>query len=635
MSRILTSRGTININIPPGAKTNADGEYYMICPICASGRLPEHQTQKLLAINLKKPDLPWRCNHCGEAGYIVEELAISQMNIKPVAREFQFNPIPEAMQQWFWNERRIGKETLDHFKISMSQEMMMIQKAPEDHIEWKGKWINRACINFKYFRNDILINVKFRDKQKNFKLVSGASLILFNIDSIKNSKECLIVEGEPDCMAYYEAGYKTVVSVPNGATVTKEEKENYETTGIMTIRSLANMEYIDLCWEDLEHIEHFIIGTDDDAAGIKLRQELARRLGFEKCSYIKYSEWFKTDKTPCKDGNEVLYHNDRNALLSTLSITYDFPIEGVNTADKYLDVLMKNFKNGRERGLPTGYFSMEAFFNWMRGWLTVINGYPTMGKTTFLLNLIAITTVLYEWKWGLYSPENYPVENIIDTLAEIFVGKSSDIEFHGRMTEEEYRKVIVEHIKKYIYFVDREEGYSPEDLREIKKQMIKRYGIVGFLTDPWSTLNHPNVANIDRYLETQLNAETRLATKYSIVNLIAHHPPTPKDKSKVGPPTSFDLIGGQIWFNKAFALLSIHKQSSNIDDLLVDIFVQKIKEHKLAGHPTDSTHYITLKYERRTNRFLERHNITDETSPFDTFPIKNFSEYYQSKLDGF
>ena len=258
-----------------------------------------------------------------------------------------------------------------------------------------------------------------------------------------------------------------------------------------------------------------------------------------------------------------------------------------------------------------------------------------MGKTTLLLNLIAITTVLYEWKWGIYSPENYPVENIIDTLAEIFVGKSSDIEFHGRMTEEEYKNVIVEHIKKYFFFVDREEGYTPEELREIKKQMIQRHGIVGFFTDPWTTLNHPDTQNISMYLEKQLNAETRLATKYSLVNLISHHPPTPKNTAGLKPPTSFDLIGGQIWFNKVFALGCIHRQSNNIDDLLADVFIHKIKEHKLAGNPTDAAHYITLKYERRTNRFLERHNITDENSPFDTYPIKNFAEYYQSKLEGF
>jgi twinkle protein len=637
MSRIVTyNKGSIPFSVPSGTP-NEKGEIATVCPSCSADRKPEHQKEKVFSVNVKRSPMPWRCNHCGEMGYVLDDHVLKAMAVKPVARSFNFLPIGEKVLKWFKQERGISKATLDHFRISTSQETMMMRRTNAETEQYKGKALSRMCINFKYIMDGVLVNVKFRDQNKNFKLVSGADLVFYNIDSIKESKQCLIVEGEPDCLSYHEAGYTTVISVPNGATITADEIRSYKETGIMTTKSLLNMEYMDLCLPHLEHIEQFIIGTDDDPAGVKLRMELARRLGFDRCTFIKYSDWKKPDGTPCKDGNEILVALGPSALLSTLLSPNDFPLMGVNEVRAYSDVLLKNFRDGKEKGLTTGYKSFDPHFKWMRSWLTVFNGYPTQGKTSLVLNLIAISTVLYGWKWGIYSPENYPAENLIDTMAEILLGNTSDKDFGGRASEEEFMGVITNHLQKHIFIVDNENGYTPEELRELKLRMVKKYGIVGFLTDPWLALNHvyKGSNSIDTYIEHQLNAEIRLTTKYTLINVITHHPPTPKDKRKIEAPTAFDLVGGQIWWNKVFALLCIHKVNQTMDNTLANIFVHKMKEQKRAGHPTDDMHAIILNYQRRTNRFLEREVITDENSPFTRYPIEDYGSYSQVKLDGF
>jgi hypothetical protein len=53
----------------------------------------------------------------------------------------------------------------------------------------------RNVICFNYFREGQLINVKYRDGEKNFKLVKDAEKIFYNLDGIKGQKEIYIVEG--------------------------------------------------------------------------------------------------------------------------------------------------------------------------------------------------------------------------------------------------------------------------------------------------------------------------------------------------------------------------------------------------------------------------------------------------------
>ena len=52
--------------------------------------------------------------------------------------------------------------------------------------------MNVNTIQFNYFRDGELINVKYRDGKKRMKLFKDGELIFYNIDSIKNAKEVYI-----------------------------------------------------------------------------------------------------------------------------------------------------------------------------------------------------------------------------------------------------------------------------------------------------------------------------------------------------------------------------------------------------------------------------------------------------------
>ena len=190
----------------------------------------------------------------------------------------QFIEPSTKVQEWF-KTRGISKNTLNEIKVSEGPEYM-----PQT-----GKLEN--AIHFNYYIGDTLVNIKYRDGRKNFKLYKGAEKVFYNINSIVGFEYCVIVEGEMDVLSFHEAGITNVISVPNGATLNSN-----------------NLDYLDNCIDYFNDKEKIIIAVDQDDAGQALQQELIRRLGAEVCYIAAFDD--------CKDANEyLLKHGKQKALL--------------------------------------------------------------------------------------------------------------------------------------------------------------------------------------------------------------------------------------------------------------------------------------------------------------------------------
>jgi len=634
--KITNNLQTHNISLPITAP-GGNGEYYMICPFCSHTRKPGHEKIKILAVNMKKKDMPWRCNRCGEAGYVYTDEDIAHKPVKPLLSFPKWREPEQKHYEWL-SKRKLNKDTADHFKITISNENVLQLKNSDS--ENKGKWINTVCLNFPYYEDGLLINIKYRDPRKNFKLIAGASKIFYNIDSIKNHKYCIIVEGEFDCMAYHQAGLTSVVSVPNGATISKKEKEHYEETGQLKVFNPLSLEYLDLNFDKFDHLETIYLATDDDATGVKLRMELARRLGKEKCKFIRFSDYKDDKDESINDPNQLLLVKGKEILADTINKAYEFPIDNVSTAKDHIEEILSDFDHGRERGKSTGFKSLDPHFSLFPGWLYMLNGYPNEGKTTFWLNIMAVSSVLYGDKWGVYSPENYPVKNIIDTLAEILLNNTANPEFENRIRKYDYKDVILEHIQKHFFFVDNEDGYTPKALAVVKEELIKKKGITGFFTDPWSSLDHAAMEKIreDQYIAQCLNREIRLATKYSIINVISHHPPKPAEQKSgdLKPPHPYQLSGGAMWWNKSYVICCLHRINRiDYSETKVGFHVQKVKEEKVFGEKTNQNEPVIFEYLRRSNRFMERIDSSDPNSFYKQYPFKKWESKNQLTFEDF
>jgi hypothetical protein len=257
-------------------------------------------------------------------------------------------------------------------------------------------------------------------------------------------------------------------------------------------------------------------------------------------------------------------------------------------------------------------------------------------NTTFTYNIVINTAILYNWKWGMYCPENYPERRVFDSLAEVLIGNSSDMDYKARMTLKEYKSALMDFIQKHVYLIRGNKRYSPKDINNIGGEMIAKLGIVGLIKDPWNSLKHTmKNRSLDDYLEDALSDENEFATKNEIINLIVAHPPTPpRDKlSSLPCPTYFMIRGGAIWAAKGYAIYALHQRnygSYDVTDTTVEFHMQKSKDHKSIGRPTSESNPILLTYKRASNRFYE---LSNEKGGKYLNPIEQHKDIFKQQLN--
>ena len=181
------------------------GKTQGICPTCSHTRKPENKKAKCASYDWERG--LGTCHNCNTSFQLHTYKRKGNSEKVYIRPEQSLAPnMSEKVESWF-KERGISSASIRDLNVTTGEEYM-----PQT-----GKSEN--TIQFNYYMGDQLINVKYRDGRKNFKLYKGAEKIFYNINSIIGYDACVIVEGEIDVLAMHEAGVKNVISVPNGATL--------------------------------------------------------------------------------------------------------------------------------------------------------------------------------------------------------------------------------------------------------------------------------------------------------------------------------------------------------------------------------------------------------------------------------
>jgi twinkle protein len=183
---------------------------------------------------------------------------------------------------------------------------------------------------FPYMRDGELVNIKYRGEDKSFWQVKGAEKIMFGLDDIAGQREIIIVEGEMDKLALEEAGVKNVVSVPDGAPGKVKDGP------IPAPEEDRKFEYLWNCRAALDPISRIVIAADADPPGIALGEELARRLGKDRCYRVTWPEG-------CKDANDVLRNEGAAALRGCIDNAEGFPLRGLFRFSDFEDDISNYF----------------------------------------------------------------------------------------------------------------------------------------------------------------------------------------------------------------------------------------------------------------------------------------------------
>jgi len=487
-------------------------------------------------------------------------------------RDRTSRPANPKVVEWF-KTRGISQEALNDLKVTESSEFM-----PQT-----GKTEN--TINFNYWMGDQLINVKYRDGRKNFKLYKGAEKVFYNINSIIGYDNCVITEGEMDVLALHESGIKNVISVPNGATLTNN-----------------NLDYLDNCIDYFEDKERIILALDKDEPGQMLQQEFVRRLGAETCFLVDFDD--------CKDANEYLLKYGTKKLNDCILKARPYPLENVTTFKDIESEVTDFVRHGFKPGFQVGLHNFDNIFSTYTGQFITVTGIPSSGKSDFVDQMVVGYNQKYGWKAAFASPENQPTYLHAHKLMRKVWGDMPNVNDIGgsKWTQ------VAEHVNDNFFFIDMDK-YDLDSVLRKGAELVKRKGIKCLVIDPYNKVRDINATSddVNRYTMDYLMKIETFAKKYdALVFIVAHPTKMLKDRDgKIEEPTMYNIKGGGEWYDASYHGLLVHR---DYEAKTTKVKVLKVKFQNLGENGAEA-HFT---WEPKSGRFVPHVDaVTEETLPWE------------------
>lgn len=524
------------------------GTVKTLCPKCHGGSTHE----KSLSVTINSDGAVWLCHRasCGWADGLKEEVRLNKP--KPIISS---DPDTGSLYGWF-SARKISRKTVDLYNIKAV----------------RGSY--GVAMALPYSRGGDLVNVKYRKlEKKEFFQDAGCEQTLFGVDRLKDQTVGYFVEGEMDVLAMAEAGL-VAVTLPAGAG-----------TGEGTFKGLGN------CHDLVSHISKWVIAGDSDAPGLAYVNELARRLGKERC-------WLVTWPDGCKDANATLINHGIEGVRSAVEAAKPHPIASLFRAKDFSDKIDSLYKRGYMRGISLGWPELDPLYTIRPGELSVVTGVPGSGKTTWLLAAAKNLADDKDWKLGLCLFENPPEDNII-TLAENFIGLPFSEGPNERMSKAQL-STAQGWIDEHFWFIwSEEESPTIDWIIEKARAAVVRYGILGLMVDPYNKIEHhiPEGMNEASYVALVLAKLKRFAISHGChVWIVAHPNKLQRRQDGTYPiPTMYDISGSAHWYNAPDCGVVIHRDKVTGQ---VDVHIQKIR-FKAVGEPG----VASFDFDRLTNQY--------------------------------
>jgi twinkle protein len=429
----------------------------------------------------------------------------------------------------------------------------------------------KAWLSVPYVERGKVANHKYRlISEKRHQMDKGGRLVLWNHDCLleDSKKPVVICEGEWDALTAIQAGFRAV-SVPNGASGA-EGKLDY----LWDARDLLN------------RVESFILATDSDEAGLKLRANLVAHLGADRCSFVDYGP-------NCKDLNDTLQAHGLEAVCDVLNSAKPMPIKGLYTIDDFPErPELTAWQTGIGPLNDNGDTSRPCLYI-VPGTLTVFTGHANMGKTTVLDSVIA--HLLKSGVPTLVASFETDVKPILrDGIRAAMLGCGAH-ELKSANTSA-CDAIMRERLRIITQSVDEDEELDIEAFLALCRVSVQRDGTRVIILDPWNELEHKMRPHEPEtvYIGRALRAIKRFAKIHDVAFWIAAHPTKPFE-GKIRMPRLLDISGSANWANKADFGLSYHRGEHD-----ADLCVTKVRK----GYPGRRGN-VKVRYDFRISAFVE------------------------------
>lgn len=354
------------------------------CPYCKHDNFHLRMSIHGAADAQKNRDGLHSCMRCGKGGNLYslkQHLGIVVPGIESrkefAAGEKKMEPLPdtEACHQALLEDA----DTMDYLMNvrGFSREVIEKQKLGIVPKRWFRETGEVKALVYPYLVGGNTVFVHYRTlppSAKAFSSPAGWPVPLYNGDVLNKDTltDVIFVEGEPDCIAALDHGVTNICGVP-GANFKKAE----------WIDSLDRLERVYICY-------------DMDSVGQRAAQDLANRIGIEKCWKIALPDFQVTTESGTtrrgKDLNEYFtlggFTAEDFAKLKEEAVLFD--VAGVSSSkdavQEFLDEL--EGKQGLEPKYKTAWNTLNTLVGFDEGDVIDILAPEKVGKTTFAMNLM-------------------------------------------------------------------------------------------------------------------------------------------------------------------------------------------------------------------------------------------------------
>jgi twinkle protein len=373
---------------------------------------------------------------------------------------------------------------------------------------------------------------------KHFVSAKGFKIAFWNIEAVlsANPAQVYIVEGECDACALVEAGISpdSVLSVPNGAKQQAAENPS-EQRGYDYVR--------DALRDGLNRAKKIIWCGDSDAAGLALRQDMARIFGAARFNFVDWPDGIK-------DANEMLLKDGGDALRELVTLgALQWPVAGI----------YRLYELPEPAPLTLWY---PGFPEWEKKLLlaprtlSVVTGHPGMGKTVLWQQIWFQVVKAYNLVACMASFETRAKPHIRRQLRTLLTGR-----LERDMDDEQRDKADTWINDRYLFLVHPEQRPTLEWFLDMAEIAVVRHGARIIQLDPWNRLEAARARDETEtdYIGRCLRSIHAFAHDLNChVQILAH--PAKMDSARRGQaPTLEDLAGSKNWENMVDQGFVVHR----------------------------------------------------------------------------
>jgi twinkle protein len=418
-----------------------------------------------------------------ERAFTVERKTYSAPRPLPVR-----NTEHSAFGDWL-KSRGLTKETAERFGVCLTK---YVDKAGKDH----------TAVAFPHTENGEEVYRQYRLQHgfdakalpwKTFVSESDCRPVLFGRDLCTFDEPYLIItEGQCDAMAVYQMGLPNVVSVPNGA---------------------SNMDWVQHSYDWLMGFDDILLALDTDGPGEKAADEIAQRLGVDRCRRLKIE--------PHKDMNDALRAGcGKTELWQAFKEAGEYRPPKLRSVMDYIDKVIEYRTSDVQEGDPTPWDGLTEILHGFRGKeQTLWSGDDGVGKSTGLIQLAAnFATRMIPVLMGSFE---LPPERYLNWM--------SDMLCQGNWTPAKCRENLTR-IAPYFYVIEHVGQMPVAELLTIYGYANKRFGVRQFITDSLMMVGEEEY-NFDRQADFMHAMKTFVMANNVHHHLVAHAKKGESDKT--------------------------------------------------------------------------------------------------------